>query len=174
MGPSLRIFISIFPSVPCSSLPFCCSEPASRGWTESGVHHCTSPPWGNTIFLCVPRWVSAWRWQNWWDLISYWCMYWVCMALDLIEGWVHTTVFATVRILAESLASTQLPLFLEAVWIYYLCVLWMFAELGQNWTVGSEAIWEEFTVTLVHTQCDQVRFLFLGKQAGKALGVVFC
>lgn len=29
----------------------------------------------------------------------------------------------------------------------------MFAELGQNWTVGSEAIWEEFS----HTRTYAVR-----------------
>lgn len=86
MGPCLRIFISP-PLSPTT--PFCCSEPSSGGWTESGVHHCTGPPWGNTIFLCVPRWVSAWRLQICWDLISYWCVYWVCIALDLLEGWVH-------------------------------------------------------------------------------------
>lgn len=65
--------------------PLCCSEPASRCRTESGVHHCACPPWGNTIFLRVPRWVPALSQfcdkNERSDLVSYGCPCWICLIL---------------------------------------------------------------------------------------------
>lgn len=66
--------------------------------------------------------------------------------------------FPTVRLSAKSFTSTWLPGGSRNI-----LVLQMLAELGQDWTVGSEAIGEELTVTLLHDHTAYVCLLFLGK-----------
>lgn len=164
LGHSLMIFISLFSPVPPAL--FCCSKPASRGWTESGVHHSSGPSWGNSLFLRLPRWVSA-AGHSCWHLISCWCSWLVWMALAQKGLW---QIFPQWGYQQNLPSNTQLLVFLEAIGIDCLQVLWMCAELGQNWTEsGFEAVWEEWdSHTHVHYICVKVLFselfqpIFLG------------
>lgn len=140
--------------------PLCCSEPASRCRTESGVHHCACPPWGNAIFLRVPRWVPALSHfcdkNERSDLVSYGCPCWIFLVLLVWQKsefmWCvfFFFFFPMVKTLEDSLTSTQLYVFLKSVGIHYRWDLWMFPKFDQNWTAGTEVIQEDLTAWHAH------------------------